>query len=169
VVDENDRDLPPGEIGEFICKGDNVVKAFWNQPHITEQTLRDGWLHTGDLAMIDEEGYMFLMGRKDDRIRTGGLNVYPVEIEDVLARHPAVKEVAVFGIPDEHWGEMIMAAAIIKQGHGVTEDELKEYCRTHLARYQVPKRVFFVKDFPRHPVWKRVQKRELALELSGKR
>ena len=169
VVDENDRDLPPGEIGEFICKGDNVVKAFWNQPHITEQTLRGGWLHTGDLAMIDEEGYMYLMGRKDDRIRTGGLNVYPVEIEEVLTRHPAVVEVAVFGIPDEHWGEMIMAAAIIKQGHEVTEDELREYCRTHLARYQVPKRVFFVKDFPRHPVWKRVQKRELALELCGKR
>ncbi len=168
VVDENDRDLPPGEIGEFICKGDNVVKAFWNQPHITEQTLRGGWLYTGDLAMIDEEGYMYLMGRKDDRIRTGGYNVYPVEVEEVLARHPAVKEPAVFGIPDDHWGEMIMAAAIIKEGYEVTEDELKEYCRKHLARYQVPKRVIFVKDFPRHPVWKRVQKGELAQELSSR-
>ena len=168
VVDENDRDLPPGEIGEFICKGDNVVKTFWNQPHVTEQTLRGGWLHTGDLAMIDEEGYMYLMGRKDDRIRTGGYNVYPVEVEEVLARHPAVKETAVFGIPDDHWGEMIMAAAIIREGHEATEDELKEYCRKYLARYQVPKRIFFVKDFPRHPVWKRVQKRELALELSSK-
>jgi len=169
VVDGNDQDVPPGEIGEFICKGDNVVKAFWNQPHITEQTLRGGWLHTGDLAMIDDDGYMYLMGRKDDRIRTGGLNVYPVEIEEVLARHPAVKEIAVFGISDEHWGEIIMAAAILREGHEVTEDELKEYCRRHVARYEVPKKFFFVEDFPRHPVWKRVQKKELAHELCGKR
>jgi acyl-CoA synthetase (AMP-forming)/AMP-acid ligase II len=169
VVDENDQDVPTGEVGEFILKGDNVVRSFWNQPHVTEQTLRGGWLHTGDLAMIDEDGYMYLMGRKDDRIRTGGLNVYPVEIEEVLARHAAVGEVAVFGIPDEHWGERIMAAAILKEGKEATEDELKEYCRKHMARYEVPKKFFFVKDFPRHPVWKRVQKKELAQELCGTR
>lgn len=168
VVDEHDRDLPPGETGEVICRGDNVVRIFWNQPHMTETVLRNSWLYTGDLAMIDEDGYLYLMGRKDDRIRTGGYNVYPIEIEQVLARHPAVEESAVFGVQDERWGEMIMAAAIIREGHQVSEDELKEHCRKYVARYQVPKRIYFVKEFPRHPVWKRVLKKELAQQLANK-
>jgi len=120
------------------------------------------------LAMIDRDGYMYLMGRRDDRIRTGAYNVYPIEIEEVMKRHPAVAEPAVFGINDERWGEMIMAAVIIKEGYQVTEEELKEYCRKYLARYQVPKNVFFVKEFPRHPVWKRVLKKELAQQLLSK-
>jgi acyl-CoA synthetase (AMP-forming)/AMP-acid ligase II len=168
IVDENDQELPNGEIGELIIKGENVVKSFWNQPHVTEQVLRGGWLHTGDLGMIDEDGYMYLIGRRDDRIRTGGYNVYPVEIEEVMKRNPAVEEPAVLGVPDEQWGEMIIAAVVIKEGHQVTEDELKEHCRKHLARYQVPKRIFFVKEFPRHPVWKRVLKKELVQQLEGK-
>ena len=168
IVDNSDEELPNGEIGELIVKGENVVKIFWNQPHIAEMLLKDGWLHTGDLAMIDEEGYMYLIGRKDDRIRTGAYNVYPIEIEEVIARHPAIEELAVFGAEDEQWGEMIIAAVIIKEGHQVTEEELKEYCRKYLARYQVPKKIYFVKEFPRHPVWKRVLKKELAQQLSGK-
>jgi acyl-CoA synthetase (AMP-forming)/AMP-acid ligase II len=168
IVDENDRDLPNGEVGELVIRGENVVKRFWNQPQVTEQVLRGGWLHTGDLAMIDEDGYMYLIGRKDDRIRTGGYNVYPVEIEDVMKCHPAVSEPTVLGITDERWGETIIAAVIIKEGHQVTEDELKEHCRRHLARYQVPKRILFVKEFPRHPVWKRVLKKELIQQLEGK-
>jgi fatty-acyl-CoA synthase len=168
IVDENDQELPNGEIGELIIKGENVVKTFWNQPHVTEQVLRGGWLRTGDLAMIDEDGYMYLIGRKDDRIRTGGYNVYPVEIEEVMKRHPAVAEPTVFGITDERWGETVMAAVIIKEGHQLTEDELKEHCRKHLARYQVPKRIFFVKEFPRHAVWRRVLKKELIQQLEGK-
>jgi acyl-CoA synthetase (AMP-forming)/AMP-acid ligase II len=168
VVDDNDQELPKGEIGELIVKGENVVKRFWNQPQVTEEVLRGGWLHTGDLAMIDEEGYMYLIGRKDDRIRTGGYNVYPIEIEEVIARHPVVEEAAVFGVTDERWSEMIMAAVVIREGYEATEDALKEHCRKHLARYQVPKRIFFVKDFPRHPVWKRVLKKELAKQLVGK-
>lgn len=168
IVDENDQEVPIGEIGELLVKGENVVKTFWNQPHVTEQVLRDGWLRTGDLAMMDEEGYMYLVGRKDDRIRTGAYNVYPIEIEEVMKRHPAVMEPAVFGITDERWGEMIMAAVIIKEGYQVTEEELKEHCRKYLARYQVPKNIFFVEDFPRHPVWKRVLKKELAQQLIGK-
>jgi acyl-CoA synthetase (AMP-forming)/AMP-acid ligase II len=168
IVDENDQGLPKGKVGELIVKGENVVKTFWNQPHVTEEVLRGGWLHTGDLAMFDEEGYMYLMGRKDDRIRTGAYNVYPIEVEEVMKRHPAVMEPAVFGITDERWGEMIMAAVIIEEGYQVTEDELKEHCRKHLARYQVPKRILFVKEFPRHPVWKRVLKKELVQQLAGK-
>jgi long-chain acyl-CoA synthetase len=168
IVDENDRDLPNGEVGELVIRGENVVKSFWNQPQVTEQVLRGGWLHTGDLAMIDEDGYMYLIGRKDDRIRTGGYNVYPVEIEDVMKCHPAVSEPTVLGITDERWGETIIAAVIIKEGHQVTEDELKEHCRRHLARYQVPKRILFIKEFPRHPVWKRVLKKELIQQLEGK-
>jgi acyl-CoA synthetase (AMP-forming)/AMP-acid ligase II len=168
IVDNNDQELSKGEIGELIIKGENVVESFWNQPHVTEQILRDGWLHTGDLAMMDEEEYIYFMGRKDDRIRTGGYNVYPIEIEEVMARHPAVEEPAVFGVTDEQWGERIIAAVIIREGYEVTEDELKEYCRKHLARYQVPKKIFFVKEFPRHPVWQRVLKKELAKQLTDK-
>lgn len=168
VVDENDQELPQGEIGQLIVKGENVVKYFWNQPHVSEQVLRDGWLHTGDLAMVDKDGYMHLIGRKDDRIRTGVYNVFPIEIEEVMARHPAVEEPAVFGVPDERWDEMIIAAVIIKKGYQVTEEELKEHCRKHLARFQVPKKIIFVKEFPRHPVWHRVLKKELVKQFSNK-
>ena len=167
VVDDNGQELPNGEIGRLMIKGESVVKSFWNQPHIAEKILRDGWLDTGDLAVIDEEGYMTLIGRADDRIRTGGYNVYPVEIEDAIRRHPAVEEPAVFGVTDDRWGETIIAAVIVKEGHQVTEDELKEHCRKDLARYQVPKRIYFVKEFPRHPVWNRVLKKELAQQLLG--
>ena len=168
IVDEKDQELPSGEVGELVIKGESVVKSYWNQPEVTEQVLRGGWLHTGDLAMVDEDGYLYLIGRKDDRIRTGGYNVYPVEIEEVMKRHPAVAEPAVFGITDERWGETIMAAVIPKEGYQVTEDELKEHCRKHLARYQVPKRIVFVSEFPRHPVWKRISKKELIRQLEGK-
>jgi acyl-CoA synthetase (AMP-forming)/AMP-acid ligase II len=111
---------------------------------------------------------MMILERKDDRIRTGGYNVYPIEIEEVMACHPAVEEPAVFGVNDEQWGEMILAAVILKEGYQLTEDELKEYCRIHLARYQIPKRIYFVEEFPRHPVWRRVLKKELAQQLVGK-
>jgi acyl-CoA synthetase (AMP-forming)/AMP-acid ligase II len=166
IVDDNDQEVPLGETGELIIRGDNVVKSFWNQPHVTETILRGGWLHTGDLAMIDQDGYMYLMGRKDDRIRTGAYNVYPIEIERVMAMHPAIEEPAVFGLPDERWGEMIVAAVILKNGAQLSEEELKDHCRQHLAGFQVPKRIFFVKEFPRHPVWKRVIKKELAREIA---
>lgn len=168
VVDDNDEELPPGEIGELVAKGENVIKSYWNQPHITENVLKDGWLYTGDLAMVDEEGYMYLMGRKDDRIRTGGYNVYPIEIERVMTLHPAVMEPAVLGIIDERWGEMIVAAVIIKEGAHVSEEELKEHCRKHLAGFQVPKRIIFMKEFPRHPVWKRVVKKELTAQMADR-
>ncbi|HOE17036.1 MAG TPA: AMP-binding protein [Syntrophorhabdaceae bacterium] len=166
IMDDNDNELPPGEIGELIVRGGNVVKTFWNQPYFTESVLRGGWLHTGDLAMIDDEGYIYLMGRRDDRIRTGGYNVYPIEIERVMTLHPAVVEPAVLGITDEKWGEMIIAAVILKEGASVSEEEMKEHCRKHLAGFQVPKRIFFLKEFPRHPVWKRVVKKELAQKLT---
>jgi fatty-acyl-CoA synthase len=167
VVDTNDQEVPVGEVGELLIRGDNVVKSFWNQPHVTETILRGGWLHTGDLAMIDQEGYMYLMGRRDDRIRTGGYNVYPIEIERVMAMHPAVVEPAVLGVNDERWGEMIVAAVILKNGAQLSEEELKDHCRQHLAGFQVPKRILFVKEFPRHPVWKRVLKKELAQEVAA--
>jgi acyl-CoA synthetase (AMP-forming)/AMP-acid ligase II len=166
VVDENGRELPPGQVGKFACKGDNVVKTFWKQPEVEKEVLKDGWFYTGDLASI-EDGYLYLMGRQDDRIRTGGYNVYPVEIEEALAKHPSVQENAVFGVKDEHWAEVIVAAVILRKGQSISEEELKDHCRKYLARYQVPKKIHFVNDFPRHPVWKRVLKKELAQALAG--
>jgi fatty-acyl-CoA synthase/long-chain acyl-CoA synthetase len=167
IVNTEDQELPAGEVGEIVARGDNVVKSFWNQPHVTENILRGGWLHTGDLGMIDEEGYMYLMGRRDERIRTGGYNVYPIEIERVMSLHPSVVEAAVLGVPDERWGEMIVAAVIPEQGAQVSEEELKNLCRQHLAGFQVPKKIFFLDEFPRHPVWKRVVKKELAQQVTS--
>lgn len=166
IVDTEDKEVPVGEVGEIVARGENVVKSFWNQPHVTENILRGGWLHTGDLGMFDADGYMYLMGRRDERIRTGGYNVYPIEIERVMTLHPAVVEAAVLGVPDERWGEMIVAAVISEAGAQVSEEELKGLCRQHMAGFQIPKRIFFLEEFPRHPVWKRVVKKELAQEIA---
>lgn len=163
VLDENGVETPPGEVGELVFKGDNIVKGYWN----AAGNIRDGWLHTGDIGYVDEDGFMYLVGRKDDRIRTGGYNVYPVEIEAVLNKLPGVHESAVFAVQDELWGEMIVAAIICEPGSSLAADELKEQSKKSLASFQVPKKFHFVSEFPRHPVWNRVLKRELAAKLAS--
>ncbi len=154
IVDEDDNRLEPGQVGEICIRGKNVTTGYWKNPELTAKTLQGGWLHTGDVGMIDEEGYIFLMDRKADMIITGGENVYPAETEDVLYRHPAVGECAVVSAPDEKWGERVQAVVVLKQGQSVTEKELIDHCKGRLAGYKCPKNIEFWKELPKTSVGK---------------
>lgn len=142
---ETGEPLPPGEIGEIGVKGPQVMKGYWNRPEDTSETLKDGWLLTGDLGYMDEDGYFYVVDRKKDMIIAGGFNIYPREIEEVLYEHPAVQEVVAAGIPDPYRGETVKAYIVFKEGMTVTEQELNEFARKHLAAFKVP-RVYEVRD-----------------------
>jgi len=141
VVDENDRPVKPGEVGEVVARGPNVMMGYWKLPEETATTLRGGWLHTGDMATIDEDGYIYLVDRKKDMIISGGENVYSTEVENVIYQHPATHEAAVIGAPDEKWGEAVKAIVTLKEGASLTESELIEFCASKLADYKVPKSI----------------------------
>ena len=141
VVDENDRRVKPGEVGEVVARGPNVMMGYWKRPEETATALRGGWLHTGDMATIDEDGYIYLVDRKKDMIISGGENVYSTEVENVIYQHPAAHEAAVIGVPDEKWGEAVKAIVTLKEGASLTESELIEFCAARLADYKVPKSV----------------------------
>jgi acyl-CoA synthetase (AMP-forming)/AMP-acid ligase II len=130
------------------------MKGYWNNPKATEETLRGGWLHTGDLASMDEDGYLYLAGRKKDMIIRGGENIYPVEIENVLHGHPKVLEAAVIGVPDDYWGEVVKAVIVLKPSERATSEEIIEYCRERLASYKKPAIVDFVKSLPKNAMQK---------------
>ncbi len=154
VVDDQDHSVPIGEVGEIVVRGKKVMKGYWNKPRETEAALRGGWLHTGDLAKMDEDRYLYLAGRKKDMIIRGGENIYPVEIENVLHSHPKVLEAAVVGLPDEYWGEIVKAFIICKPGQQVEADEITEFCRTKLASYKKPAIVEFVTELPKNAMQK---------------
>jgi acyl-CoA synthetase (AMP-forming)/AMP-acid ligase II len=154
VVDEKDKDLPPGEVGEVIMRGDFVMKGYWKDPELTAETIRDGWLHTGDMGMFDEGGYLYLTDRKKDMIISGGFNIYPNEVENALVEHPAVFEAVVVGVPDDKWGEAVKALVVLRSGAKATEEELIEHCRERLASYKKPKSVDFVESIPRNATGK---------------
>jgi long-chain acyl-CoA synthetase len=148
VVDEHDNELPPGQPGEIVARGDVVMKGYWNNPEATAEALRGGWLHTGDVGMFDERGYLFLLDRAKDMIISGGNNVYPREVEEILIQHPAVHMVVVLGIPDDYWGEAVHAVVVVEDGHEVTQQELIDHCAQHLAGYKKPKAIDFVDELP---------------------
>ena len=160
IVDENDNDVKPYTVGEIIVQGKTVMVEYWHKPDETRNVMRDGWLHTGDMGYYDPQGYIYIVDRKKDMIITGGENVYPREIEEVLYRHPAVAEAAVIGVPDELWIERVHAVIFLKEGRQVTGDEIIEFCKHHLARYKAPKSVEFVESLPKNPQGK-ILKREL--------
>jgi long-chain acyl-CoA synthetase len=164
VVDPEDNDLPAGQVGELLVKGPNVMAGYLNQPEETQATLRGGWLHTSDLARIDEDGYIFIVDRIKDIILTGGANIYPREIEEVLHTHPAVNEAAVIGVPDEEKGELATAFIIPKKGQTVSERDIISFCKDRMAVYKAPRKVFFVEELPRNPSGK-VLKRLLRDQL----
>jgi acyl-CoA synthetase (AMP-forming)/AMP-acid ligase II len=166
VVDENDCPLGPNEIGEVITWSDLVMRGYWNQPDKTEEALRGGWLHTGDIGYIDEDGYLYLVDRKHGKIITGGLNVYPREVAEILAKHEAVSEVCVFGIADPKWGEAITAAVTLRSGKDVSEKILIEFCKSKLASYKTPKKIYFLDSLPKNAYGKILQ-RELKKRFSG--
>lgn len=149
VVDEADRDVGTGETGEIILRSEAIMKEYWRMPQETEEKLKNGWLHTGDLGRLDDQGYLYIVERKNDMIISGGVNVYPREIEEVLYRHPAVSEASVVGIPDEHWGEVVKAVIVLKDDAQATESEIKEFCGRYLAGYKKPKSVDFWEELPK--------------------
>jgi long-chain acyl-CoA synthetase len=160
VVDDDGNDVAQGEVGEIVIRGHNVMKGYWNKPDETGETLVDGWLHTGDMAKIDEDGYFFIVDRKKDLIIRGGYNVYPREIEEVLYEHPAVREAAVVGVKDDKLGEEIGAAVALKDGEDVSAQELRDFVKEQVAAYKYPRQVWFVDDLPKGPTGK-ILKREI--------
>ena len=154
VVNEKEEDIKPGEVGEIIERGDDTMIGYWKDPERTAETLRNGWLYTRDMATVDEEGYIYIVDRKADMIISGGYNIYPTEVEEVLYRHPAVFEASVIGVPDDLWGESVKAIVVLKEGMKATEDELIQHCKNYLSSYKKPKSVDFVRDLPKNPYGK---------------
>lgn len=165
IVDDLDREVSRGKVGEIICRGPNVMKGYYKDPQGTEEALRGGWLHTGDMGRMDEEGFIYIVDRKKDMIVSGGENIYPREIEELLFRHPKIQDAAVVGIPDPLWGESVKAFVILKPGRSMTEAEVIEYCKSHVASYKKPRSVRFVEALPRNPSGK-VIKTKLREESS---
>ncbi|MBM3540709.1 MAG: long-chain fatty acid--CoA ligase [Alphaproteobacteria bacterium] len=156
----DDAPLPPGQPGEICVRGDLVMRGYWNRPDATAETLRGGWLHTGDVGYLDEDGYLFITDRMKDLIISGGANIYPREVEEVLLTHPAVRETAVFGVPDDKWGEAVKATVVLHPGRSAGADELIAHCRAHLASYKKPKSIDFVDALPKNATGK-ILKRQL--------
>jgi fatty-acyl-CoA synthase len=166
IVDAEGNDVLRGQVGEIITRSDAVMNGYLEMPEETAQAIREGWFWGGDLARMDEDGYLYLAGRSKDMIIRGGENIYPVEIESVLADHPSVSEVAVVGRPDDHWGEVVVAF-VTGDPAGPTPDaeSLREHCRTHLAAYKVPLEVLVVDAMPLNASGK-ILKRQLREQLS---
>ena len=166
IVDEQDRDVSVGDVGELVVRGPNVFVGYWGRPEATAEAFRGGWFHTGDMGRMDAEGFITLVDRKKDMIITGGENVYPIEVEQVLYRHPAVREVAVVGVPHAKWGETPIAVIALDEGMQVTNDELISYARERMAHFKCPTRVEYVAELPRNATGK-VLKTTLRKEYGG--
>jgi len=153
IVDENGRDVKNGEVGELIIKGSGIMKEYYKNPSATRQAIRDGWLYTGDLGKTDEDGFIYIVDRKKDLIISGGENIYPVEIEDVIRRHPKVRDVAVIGVPDQRLGEAACAVVEPVPGEELTTEEMVLFFNEHLPRYKRPRQTVFG-HVPRSPTGK---------------
>ncbi|MDB4443771.1 long-chain-fatty-acid--CoA ligase [bacterium] len=160
IVDGENQDARLGEVGEIVIKSRSLMKEYWQKPDETGNTLIDGWLHTGDMGYYDKTGNIYLVDRKKDMIISGGENVYPREVEEILYRHPAIEEVAVIGLPDPYWVESVHAVIVLKKGASAEQGEIIAFCKEHLARYKAPKSVDFVESLPKNPQGK-ILKREI--------
>ena len=160
IVDEKNNDVPARTVGEIAVQSDSVMVEYWQKPKETAEAVVDGWLHTGDLAYYDEKGFIYIVDRKKDMIVSGGENVYPREVEEVLYRHPAVAEAAVIGVPDPKWVERVHAVIVLKAGATATAEEMTAYCKECMASYKTPKSIEFVASLPKNPQGK-ILKREL--------
>jgi acyl-CoA synthetase (AMP-forming)/AMP-acid ligase II len=160
IVDPDDNEVPRGEVGEIVARGDNVMLGYWNRPDDTAAAIRDGWMHTGDGGRMDENGYIFIVDRIKDMIITGGENVYSAEVENALASHPAVAACAVIGVPDPDWGERVHAVVVLQAGQQATVDEIRAHCKELIAGYKSPRSVDFVDSLPMSGAGK-ILKREL--------
>ncbi|QTJ70665.1 long-chain fatty acid--CoA ligase (plasmid) [Rhodococcus sp. ZPP] len=165
IVDYDDHDVEVGEVGELVLRGPNIFAGYWGRPAETAEATRGGWFHTGDLGRADAEGFITLVDRKKDMIISGGENVYPIEVEQVLYRHPAVSEVAVIGVPDEKWGETVVAV-VVSEGDSIDETELIDYARARIAHFKCPRRVVFVEELP-YTATGKILKRKLRERITG--
>jgi long-chain acyl-CoA synthetase len=160
VVDDDGNDVEQGGVGEIVIRGHNVMKGYWNKPEATADAIRDGWLYTGDMARVDEDGYFFIVDRKKDMIIRGGYNVYPREIEEVLYEHPSVREAAVVGVPHDDLGEEVGAAVVLKDGEETSAEELRDHVKQQVAAYKYPRQIWFYDELPKGPTGK-ILKREI--------
>lgn len=154
LVDEHDQEVPNGEVGELAIKGPHVMKEYWNLPNETAKAMRNGWFYTGDLARRDEEGFLYIAGRRKEMIISGGENIYPLEVEQAIGSLPEVAEVAVVGIADEKWGEVAKAFVVIKEGATLTEEMIRHACQMRIAKYKIPKYFVFLTELPRNATGK---------------
>ena len=166
-VETGEKELPPGEPGELIVKGPQVMKGYWNKPEETRLVLRNGWLYTGDIAVVDQDGYFRIVDRKKDMIIAGGYNIYPRDVEEVLYEHPQVLEAAVAGVTDAYRGETVKAYVVLKPGQTATADDIIAFCRERLAAFKVPKNVEFRDSLPKTMIGK-VLRRQLLAEDQAK-
>lgn len=165
IVDDSDQDVPVGQLGEVVMRGENILKGYYRNEEATATAFRNGWFHTGDIGYRDQDGYFYIVDRKTDMIIRGGENIYPREIDEVLYQHPAVSAAATIGVPDKLYGEEVAAFIVLKNGQQVTEEEIISFCRQHLADYKAPKTVHFVAEIPKGPTGK-LLKRELAKQFA---
>jgi fatty-acyl-CoA synthase len=166
VVDDDGRAVAPGEVGEIVHRSPHAMLGYWNDPEKTAATFHGGWFHSGDLGVIDEEGYLSVVDRKKDMIKTGGENVASREVEEAIYAHPAVQEVAIFGIPDPKWIEAVTAAVVLRAGEQASETELIAFCRERLAAFKAPKHVVLVDALPKNASGK-ILKRDLRERFAG--
>jgi len=164
IFDEDDNELPPGEIGEIVMRSDGVMKEYWRKPEETGRALRSGWLHSGDMGRFDEDGFLYIVDRKKEMIIRGGENIYPKELEDVLYTHPKILEVAVVGVPDKKYGEEVTACIVPHEGTGLTTEEVVGFCKQNMASYKVPRYVRFMDYIPKNVIGK-VSKKELKQQV----
>jgi long-chain acyl-CoA synthetase len=167
VVDKDDNDVEIGEAGEIVVKSKQIMVEWWHKPEETRQTVVNGWLHTGDIGRYDQRGYLYIVDRKKDMICSGGENIYPREVEEVIYQHPAVLEAAVIGLPDPYWVEKVHAVISLKKGASLTAEEIISFCKGKIARYKAPKSVEFVKSLPKNPSGK-ILKKELRQNYLGR-
>jgi long-chain acyl-CoA synthetase len=164
VQDDDDRSLPVGEVGEVCVKGPNVMVGYYRNPEETARTVRGGWLHTGDMGRLDEDGFLFIVERKKDLIIRGGFNIYPREVEEALYAHPQVAEAAVVGMKDPLMGEDVVAFVVVKDGQRPSAEEIAAFCETRLARFKCPKVIRFVDSLPKSPIGK-ILRKELRTQV----